>query len=849
MKWGLSFLIFFLALGCTPDPTATDTTSGDRDPKVPSGVIGSRPGVQSVSGLVIDTSDPESIKLNWNNPIKYQSLDFTVLILRKACDFNSTSCAFPTPSSPGSIALYKVYEGKTNLFLDTEIQSGITYSYFVYVNFLGEFSEPQVVSGTAAAAPQSLSNLTPYNFWTNTLWRIGQKSTSLTVGTFSVSQIKEGELKGKVALGKNGAVAYLADTDNNRIVVLIKQIALSCADQGTDLLLQGCLFGTQSEPFVAVNVLGQPDQFSKKSCVEHDLDCRNILTSTDCKKASFCNWEGTNQGGVCAVRKNECMTKPTHVLVDNDKLLVSDSGNDRVLIYDKAPTRDGCDLDMSGEFLITRNCTANAVIGKKSPLDLKFPSSNYDFKKYGKRILSMPGALAIKDGSLYIADRGNHRVVRARQYSNQNIFSCRQDPVLTTSGYNFDQVTWDSLCSFDMVLGQNGFYENQTFKDIVKEKGRLGIDVLSYQGAANSLTTPYKDLLKRYFYDPSSIFFTNDGKVLVASNENFSLTTGEIRSWAQADIYDLNFLTQSSRALDLGDFSPTSGEMIVNLKSQNEITYKLTDFSEASLCSGIDCKCNGLINGTFSINNSLVQRPVGLSANILILQFDLLIKQPNPLDPTASTINNGCYLKTELLKNRTIKMYLDLEQNMTLFDLGREYLLSPSARSNFYSLYYRRIDASPIGLKGRVLVFDENSVTSSPPACDSSTFSFGNCDAKSVLGQMDFTSLPVFTEGSNLDYRNSVPYGMTSISDMAMMNNSLLITDNVTNDIYFFLDYTLSTSFNFRIENPLGAPYPLQPTKPQPNLKSLSSIVFDPLSNSFVLSDIGGGYVYQVRKP
>lgn len=842
MKRLFIFLFFLTFLGCTNNSSSPDQSPSPRDPQIPGGIIGNPPGVESVSGLKIDSSKPLEITLTWNNPIKYQSLDFSILILRKACDLNSLNCSTPSPTSPGSLALYKVWEGKGTAFVDDNVQSGITYSYFVYVGFSGDYSAAQSVSATAESQPLSLSNLTAYNFWPNTLWRIGQSSASLSSGTFAKKISNEGELQGQLALGANGAVAYLADTENNRIVVLIKQVALSCMEGSSDpLLQQACLFSAKTEPFVPFNVLGQPNQNSNLSCQGHDDSCKLNLTASACANADFCAWEGvSDQAGVCRVRKNECLTKPTHVLVDGDKLLVADSGNDRVLIY-QAPLRDGCDTDTLGsDFIIVRNCTAEGVIGKKSVLDL----NSYTLQKDGRRILSKPGALATKDGSLFIADRGHHRVVRAKKYLDSNIFACAATPLKTSQGYDFSQVAWDTTCGFDLALGQNGFFEQKTFKDIVKENGKNGQDVISPLGAANFLNPAYQDLLKRYFFDTASILFSGDGKVLLASNEQFSLTTPEIRQWGQADFYDLNFKTQSSMGLNQ-TLTPVSGDMSIDFQSTNQtLIYTFSNFQEPSLCTGqADCSCTGTVYAAYALSSQPVTRPSSVLATTLILTFDLKV------DVTKSLLNANCPLTNQLLKDRTLSVYLDPEQNMTLLDLNRQYQLSPLVRSNFYSLYYRRIDSSPIALKGRILRFDENIFLSDPPVCDATTFNFGNCDAEAVMGQLDFKTLPVFTEGSNLDYRNSVSYGLTSISDMALTEKSLLVTDNVTNDIYFFKDYMSSSTFDFHILNPLGAAMPLQPTRAQPNLKSLSSIVFDPFTDNFLLSDPGAGYVYQVRKP
>ena len=77
-----------------------------------------------------------------------------------------------------------------------------------------------------------------------------------------------------------------------------------------------------------------------------------------------------------------------------DGILVNDTGNSRVLWFDKIPTKN--------------NPEATAVIGKR---DFKTGSENKETLMGTSSSLYWPFSITTKENKLIIADTGNHRVV------------------------------------------------------------------------------------------------------------------------------------------------------------------------------------------------------------------------------------------------------------------------------------------------------------------------------------------------------------------------------------------------------------------------------------------------------
>jgi hypothetical protein len=730
-------------VACSPTSTP-DTSTYNYDPRIPGGSIGVNLGVSPVTNLRATLSASGAINISWQPPTELLTMTYEIKLYRKQCTPGGSFCSEPNPKSSAAAPLYLLYSGTDNVFNDESALANFEYTYWAYVSFSGKYSSAATVSATATALSANLNNITSANFWPSArALEIARPHLSGQVlppgaNVLGASKVVESQIAGKAAYAKKGSVLYYADTENNRVVVMIKQTAIGCTEQSTDpITVQACMLQSTGEPFVPFNILGQPDRETNLSCQQHQARCEasssnvhevagsngsttyQLVDSTNtvvetfteklaadraaCGNMDFCSWEGVDVGNArkCSVRRNECMTKPTHVAVDGDTLLVTDAGNNRVLLYSGLPVKNACDTHIGSDILIQRNCTSSGVIGKKSTLDL----GDYSLLTDGDKALSDPGAIVAKGGNLYIADRGNKRIVRARNYSDQTYFSCTTEENQVPNGMTFGE--WNSLCRFDQVLGQQTLFESKSFGEIVLGNAAQDIDVISSDGAGNLLNTNFDHLLQRYFGTPNSLFFTDTGKLVIASDQNFLLDT--------AQLYELQ-------------------------------------------------------------------------------------KQ----DP------------------------------------------------RYYNFYIRRIDKSPIALKSRILIFDTQLIEPTQPSCQPSVFDIGGCDAEAVIGQLNFKSIPVFSGNTADDYRNSISYGLTYVTDVLTFGKTMMAVDAVTRDIYVWKDWTRDVQgrpFDYRIEDPGGAAYPNNPNLAMPKLVSPTGLVFSPESDSFVVTDPGSGQVYEVKRP
>lgn len=102
--------------------------------------------------------------------------------------------------------------------------------------------------------------------------------------------------------------------------------------------------------------------------------------------------------------------------VDGDRLVMSDSANNRVLIWNTIPTADGQPADLVlGQPDFVSNAAASSASG-----------------------MNQPSGVTVIDGALFVADTGNDRVL---------VF----DPVPTTSGASATQVLGQSSPSFSVT--------------------------------------------------------------------------------------------------------------------------------------------------------------------------------------------------------------------------------------------------------------------------------------------------------------------------------------------------------------------------------------------------------------
>jgi len=100
----------------------------------------------------------------------------------------------------------------------------------------------------------------------------------------------------------------------------------------------------------------------------------------------------SNQGGATAAANS--LSSPEHAIICNGKLIISDSSNSRVLVYNSIPT--------------TNNAPADVVIGQTNFTNR---SANQGLSTPTAKTLASPNALLCADNKLLVADRSNSRVL------------------------------------------------------------------------------------------------------------------------------------------------------------------------------------------------------------------------------------------------------------------------------------------------------------------------------------------------------------------------------------------------------------------------------------------------------
>lgn len=525
----LTFLSILTLLSCT---SPEDTKAPLFDPRIPGGNIGGNGSILSVSNVAVDTTIPGKIVVSWINPALYLFTDFKVHLYRRPCYSESDTCVISPPAT-GASDVFEVYNGQDSSFSDTSgILTGQNYTYWLYIEKSSVFGDG-VKIGATTPIPQSVISLTdPATFWQRTGIGFGSFVTpntpfsAYTLNPGLSSSVNPQRNTGKMAFAKSGAVLYVADTDNNRIVVLAKQGALSCdsiTNKSSDAY-KVCVYQYATEPYVPVNVIGQPNQYASKSCQDHLSDSTVYYSNIK----FVANDSDTN-----LPKYDRCLTKPTGVWVDNDNLIIADSGNDRVVVHKGLPVKNACDQNMTPGQTTAQNCSADLVIGKKGFTDL----SSYSVSTDGESALKNPTDVLVKDSDLYILDSGNHRVVKASNYSDTTYFKC------------FASSWKQSLCSFSAVLGQRGFREAKTLSS------EIAASNLSFSG--NTLSDPY--FLAKHFENPTSMALSSAGQLLISSYENVSGTdsvTGrpmELRS--RILVFDISIMSGTSPSCNIASFS------------------------------------------------------------------------------------------------------------------------------------------------------------------------------------------------------------------------------------------------------------------------------------------------------
>ena len=582
------------------------------------------PGVLNLVATLNPTDN--KVVLTWKVPSTYVNQNYEIYIYRILGD--GVSSVLDDPAIPYSIADYyfptSTFQPITGeLFADsTVLNSSNSYTYYVYIkngdNWSSESKTTVVVGSTIS--PDLLP--TAANFWPSYKQTIANPPYSpglIADTTLSPGLATSLHPTGGCAFAFDGGVMYCADTENNRVVIYQTGAYQNCDKASLEPLgiYDLCLSLYKGYPFIAMAVLGQKDMYSKTSCQNGSLPA------------------------------NSCFTKPSGVMVADGKLVVSDTGNNRVMIHSTLPI-NGCFnvLELSGQGM-THQCSFSGVVGKKSLSDL----SNYALEDKGDSILDTPTGLAympganINEGDLYIADTGNNRVVVARKAFNSSFWKCSPD-------------TWDTnLCKFDGLLGQSDYFSNKSFSKEYNITRNYSYDTFEHNVTVKNGDEFISDngfFLSHYFASPNRIIINGDN-LLISSNENFedSSTIPSIALYSRIVVYNENPLAGVSPACTLEEFSlvdskcafdyaigQTNPRNLIELNvSQNEsykdVNYSLTDVDftvNGSNIFGIDRKLNRVYvwsnyNSTYDTSTNIanysgtpydfyVSNPAGVGENL-----------------------------------------------------------------------------------------------------------------------------------------------------------------------------------------------------------------------------------------
>lgn len=500
LKIFLILPVLTLALtGCKKDE---DENSSPRsyyyDPQIPFGNINlNQTKVQNVQNLQADASIVKKIKLTWKIPPLYRTLPHKVFIYKRKSPPSGFNLVCPKPAAdffslcPADEAsgapLYLYQELVAEQFLDqnsidengdetNNVEIDADYTYWVFMQINGaEWSSGVRINVKSKETTTNFELPTASEFWIKKRWSMGLNPINGTqnyLQSMDAGPASPGNPRGGIALAFSGNILYYADTKNNRVLIYARDGALSCEQFTDEFEKSACLLQFIGAPLTVINVLGQPSGGDTFAC-----------------------------GQTGALPANECLTAPRRVSVVGNKLFISDSGNNRIVVYDQLP-RNGCVSDNGSGIATPRNCTPNWVIGKRGLMDL----SNYTVAAAGKSILKTPTDVVAKDEALFIADTGNNRIIRIDNYADRFDFNCTPD-------------TWGGpLCEFDGVLGQEDFFTDHSFSSLVAADP----NIILQTGIKDTLHPDSENLLKRYFREPVRIMFTPDDKLMVVANERFS---------------------------------------------------------------------------------------------------------------------------------------------------------------------------------------------------------------------------------------------------------------------------------------------------------------------------------------
>jgi sugar lactone lactonase YvrE len=227
--------------------------------------------------------------------------------------------------------------------------------------------------------------------------------SSLFGGGFNASSTASGGATSRPrGIARHRDAVYVADTGNHRVLVLAAN-----AQPGTSPVR---VFGQPDDALAIPNSGGAPSARSMNAPRGVFVDDRYVMvadtgnhrvlvfdrtsTSPDAVRVlgqpTFAS-ASVNAGGASAAT----MSAPSDVFFDGTKLYVADTGNSRVLVWNQLPTSNGQAADV-----VLGQVAPDATLANRGTGDARADT------------LAFPGSIAVLDGALYVADTGNNRVLR-----------------------------------------------------------------------------------------------------------------------------------------------------------------------------------------------------------------------------------------------------------------------------------------------------------------------------------------------------------------------------------------------------------------------------------------------------
>jgi hypothetical protein len=484
MKYVTILLLLSLvtSVGCNKEEETTESTPTFVAPEAPGGDISGLQSLSPVFGLTADNTIASKVTLNYSIPSTYNSLDYKIFIYRINGD--GVGFSFPDPSDELSGSFVHLVQQdfagtQSNVYTDSNaLNSGSTYTYFLFITLDDRWSTGVKVTTTATSLSNAIDIPGATEFWPALRQRIGTKPAGAVIfaGTMSPGTPAIGRPKGVSAWDETGNLMYYADTDNNRVIVYTTSALSACSGFDEDSIdYEICYAIYQGYPLTATAVLGQAD----------------FLESYECGEAGS------------TLTNDKCLTKPSGLLIHNNKLYIADSGNDRIVVHNILP-QFGCHHIKNEIGEVTEDeCAPAQVIGKKTLLD----TTDYDIATDGDVALKFPTGMDILGNDLYIADTDNHRIVIVKSVQDSSVHFCTADNFKT------------SLCSFAGVLGQESLFTNIRFQDEYDASNII-------YDFGNDKTNDNGEFLSKHFSYPTQVKFDENAKMLIAANEDFTKVEG-----------------------------------------------------------------------------------------------------------------------------------------------------------------------------------------------------------------------------------------------------------------------------------------------------------------------------------